>query len=220
MPVISLKEWAGDTLSPTKLSAGQQMSSFLANIIGGYQKNTQDKQIRRAAATLLGIPEEQVPLGMTREDLVDLQKEKLKESLKPKKIEEWKPTTKEEVLELEREKTGLKTASESIKRVLGMQEKAAQKGWGLKVSPELPPEKQVEVARRLFTAKAAEPKEPKEPTIAPSTAIGILADPIKAAQIKRMYPEFYKRIEEIARKAVGAGTTTDIPKDNILDENW
>ena len=220
MPFIPLSEWdVSGQLSPYKQRKGTQLTQLLSGMIQGATKGVQDKQVRRAAANILGVPEEQIPLGMFKqEDLVDLQKEKFKTSLTPK---EWKPTTKEEYLEAKRAEAGLKTASDTLKRVLGMQEKAATKGWELNVAPDLESTRQAEVARRLFTAKMA---EPKKSNITPTTAIGILADPIKGPQIKRMYPQFYKRLEEIAREAIETPITkTPIEEplnNNILDENW
>jgi len=83
MPVQILDRPEG-TLA-TKPRVGDALGVFLGNMIQGGIKGNQDKTIRRAAATILGIPEEQVPLGMFKqEDLVDLQKEKFKTEVKTK----------------------------------------------------------------------------------------------------------------------------------------
>ncbi len=63
----------------------EALASFLANMIQGGTKSMEDRNVRRVAASMLGIPEDQVPMGITRQDLVDMQKEKFKSSLDPEK---------------------------------------------------------------------------------------------------------------------------------------
>ena len=106
-----------------KQGAGSQilggLSQLLQTGIGGYAKHKQNTIARRAAANLLGIPEDQVPLGITMQDVVDLQKSKFQESLKPK---EWKPTTKEEALEFEKIKKAKDELNiEDIKTLFGQE---------------------------------------------------------------------------------------------------
>ena len=62
------------------------LGSFLSTKIKENKKKQEDPIIRRAAATMLGVPEDQIPLGMFKqENLAELQKEKFKAGLDPMK---------------------------------------------------------------------------------------------------------------------------------------
>lgn len=91
------------------------LASFLGNMINSGVKATQDKQLRQAAAKMLGIPEDQIPLGISAQDVMDLQKEKLKP-------QEWKPKSLEEAISFEKEKESAKSATEGslLKQILGI----------------------------------------------------------------------------------------------------
>jgi len=95
--IIPLSQWdASGKLSPTKGSKSDQVASFLSNVIKSKAKADEDRQLRRAAANILGVDESVIPQGISREDVMGLQKEKYLQSLKPKK---WEPQTKEEAIE-------------------------------------------------------------------------------------------------------------------------
>jgi len=69
-----------------KPKASDALGTFLGNVIAGGMQANEDKKIRRAAANILGIPEDQIPVGMLKaEDVVELQKEKFKSKLDPEK---------------------------------------------------------------------------------------------------------------------------------------
>lgn len=66
-----------------------------------------------------------------------------------------------------------------------------------------------------------------------SHALGILSDPMKAVQLKRTYPNLYKKAEEVVRTNLGEGVLKkiapfELPKkskktmfdENIMDTNW
>ena len=229
-----------------KQGAGEQLlgglSQLLQTGVGTYAKHKQNIIARRAAANILGIPEDQVPLGITMQDVVDLQKEKFKAGLKPKKqgdigktlirvlggLEEPSAViSPEQIATLPKTRHIFEQPKQvtipgpTIGGVPGMISGQATEMMETPTSQEIADtlRQKLGITQEEAQRKALGlPQKKVKSTITPSTAIGILADPIKSAQIKRMYPEFYKRLEEIAREATGASTVAT--EDNLIDTNW
>lgn len=82
MPLQILERKEG-TL-PYKQKVSDQLLSVLAGTVGKITQDNKDKQLRQAAAKLLNTTEVQVPMDITTQDLVELQKEKFKATLNPK----------------------------------------------------------------------------------------------------------------------------------------
>jgi len=77
---------------------------------------------------------------------------------------------------------------------------------------------QGELVRKIFGLPAqAKKEEKKSAEITKAQALSILSDPIKAQNLKRKYPEYYKKLEQIA--GMFGATTLDIEK-NTTDINW
>jgi len=121
--IIGLSDWdTSGQMTATKPRKGSQVASFLNSMISGASQSMQDKQIRRAAASLLGVPEDQIPIGMFKaEDLAELQKEKFKTSMSPKGFVFQTPEEKlsyEKQLEMGKESA----KSEGLRNLIGMLE--------------------------------------------------------------------------------------------------
>jgi len=75
---------------------------------------------------------------------------------------------------------------------------------------------QGELVRKIFGLPAKK-EEKKSTEITKAQALAILADPMKAQNLKRKYPEYYKKLEQIA--GMSGAATLDIGK-NTADINW
>ena len=101
MPII------GNSIYPENKPA---IASVLEAVLGGASKVVgwnKDKAYRKAAAKIMGVPEEELGY-FQRDELKDLVKDKMKSS-----YGEYKPKTKEEALEFEQAKAGYKGDSET-----------------------------------------------------------------------------------------------------------
>jgi hypothetical protein len=74
---------------------------------------------------------------------------------------------------------------------------------------------QGELVRKIFGLPAQAKKE-GEKEITKVQALNILSDPMKAQNLKRKYPEYYKKLEQIAGMS-GADT---LDTRNVMDTNW
>jgi hypothetical protein len=58
--------------------------------------------------------------------------------------------------------------------------------------------------------------------ISPTSALGVLSDPFKSRQMKKDYPEMYKKLEKIVKGAFGENALNEIDTESTdtMDTNW
>jgi len=114
---------------------------------------------------------------------------------------------------------------------------------GKKIGSYLPgyePTKQVEIGKKMFPGVLGEqlgitreeatreylglPKKAILKDVSPTTALGILSDPFKAPQLKRNYPDIYKKLEQIVKDAFGEGVLGEVGLEgeelDVENINW
>ena len=107
MPIIGLRDWdTSGELSPYKKSAGDQLLGGLKTILEQTTKAAQDKQLRQAAAGMLGIDPNSLR-GYTSEEIKGIMTDATKEKFKAS-MEETKTTAK------------AKAESEGLRNLLNM----------------------------------------------------------------------------------------------------
>lgn len=199
-------------------AGGTGLGSAISKVADALRQQRESGEEQGRKLQLLGMDESSKMKLQQLENEGKIKQIEREAELIPRAVPEWKPTSKDEAIEYEKSKLALKPQTESIVDETG------------KVVGQRP-------VNSVFQPSGSS----KELTL--SGALGILSDPMKAAQIKRAYPNLYKKAEEVVKKNLGeealSKTTstlknpgkktaeTIIPKDkrkaiaaSLMDTNW